>query len=178
MKQLRIHVPQHFTVNFCPCGVHDFYRDAILRHQRTQYCYVGHLYEVNADSYSEFRDLILPHVTSTDRRQVLLLNFPPTKPTVESDSDTDVQTNEPTTLPPDEIATRPLRILVSHTGRTVEENPQPLTTTTSPVPSNRRKKRRKAQDTTVSENTDDVQKLQKRAAVELNKLQTWLKKRL
>jgi len=29
MKRLKIHVSQHFTVTFCPCGVHHFYRDAI-----------------------------------------------------------------------------------------------------------------------------------------------------
>jgi len=79
MKRLKIHVHQHFTVTFCPCGVHHFYRDAILRHQRTQTCYTGHLYEVDADSYIEFRDLILPHVTDIDRRQTLLDKFPATR---------------------------------------------------------------------------------------------------
>jgi len=142
MKRLRIHVPQHFTVTFCPCGTHHFYKDAILRHQRTQHCYVGHLYEVDADSYSEFRDLILPHVTSTNRRQALLANFPQTRPTVESDSDTNTQINEMTTLPIDEITTRPLWILVSRSGRTVEGSPRPQMATTSPVPSSHRKKKR------------------------------------
>jgi len=155
MKRLRIHVLQHFTVTFCPCGVHHFYRDAILRHQRAQHCYVGHLYEVDADAYLEFRNLILPHVISTDRRQALLANFPQTRPTVESDSDTDTQTNEPTTLPPDKITTLPLRILVSRSGRTVEESPRPQIATTSPVPSTRRKKRKGTQDPTGSENTVD-----------------------
>jgi len=97
MKRLKIHIPQHFTVTFCPCGVHHFYRDAILRHQRTQNCYTRHLYEVDADSYTEFRDLILPHVTDPDRRQTLLDQFPATRPTVESDSDTDPQPTETTT---------------------------------------------------------------------------------
>jgi len=50
MKRPKIHIPPHFTVTFCPCGVHHFYRDAILQHQRTQNCYTGHLYEVDADS--------------------------------------------------------------------------------------------------------------------------------
>jgi len=184
MKRLRIHVLQHFTVTFCPCGTHHFYRDVILRH----------LYEVDADSYSEFRDLILPHVTSTDRRQALLTNFPLTRPTVESDSDTDPQTTETTTIPTNEITTRPLRILVYRPGRTVEGNSRPQTATTSPIPSTHRKKRRSVQDSTDSVNTldqsilTDVQKLQrrmarlckeqKRAAAELNKLQARLKERL
>jgi len=97
MKRLKIHIPQHFTVTFCPCGVHHFYRDAILRHQKTQNCYIGHLYEVDADSYIEFRDLILPHVTDPTRRQTLLDQFPAIRPTVESDSDTDPQPLETTT---------------------------------------------------------------------------------
>jgi len=36
MKRLKKHVPQHFTVTFCLCRVYHFYRDAILRHQKTQ----------------------------------------------------------------------------------------------------------------------------------------------
>jgi len=72
MKRLKINIPQHFTVTFCPYGVHHFSRDATLRHQRTQNCYTAHLYEVDDDSYTEFRDLILPHVTDPDRRQTLL----------------------------------------------------------------------------------------------------------
>jgi len=97
LKRLKVHIPQHFTVTFCPCGVHHFYRDAILRHQRTQTCYTGHLYEVDADSYTEFRDLVLPHVTDTDRRQTLLHKFPATRPTVESDSVAEPLTTETTT---------------------------------------------------------------------------------
>jgi len=174
-------------VTVCPCGVHHFYRDTILRHQLTQHCYVGHLYEVDVDSYPKFRDLILPHVTSTVHRQALLLNFPSTRPTVESGSDVDIFTTKPTTLQLDDIPTRPLRVLVSQAGRTIEETPQPLATTTSPAPSTRKKKRKRAQSTMAFEAQvdksilDDMLRLQKciarlckeqkRAAAELNKLQ-------
>jgi len=114
MKRLKIHIPQHFTVTFCPCGVHHFYRDAILRHQRTQNCYTGHLYEVDADSYTEFRDLILPHVTDPHRRQTLLNQFPATRPTVESNSDTDPQPPETTTTThTPEVTTQPLLVIVT-----------------------------------------------------------------
>jgi len=67
VKRLRVHIPQHFTITFCPCGFHHFCRNMILRDQRTQDCYTGHLYEVDADSYTEFIDLMLPHVTDPAR---------------------------------------------------------------------------------------------------------------
>jgi len=197
MKRLKVHVPQHFTVTFFPCGVHHFYRDAILRHQRTQNCYTGHLYEVDTDSYSKFRDLILPHATSPDRRKALLTHFPPTRPTLESDSDTDPLTTETTTtmtIPAQEIVTRPLWILVSHTGRTVEGNSQTQPTPLPHLPSIHRKKRRSTHNSTDPVRTldqsilTDVQKLQKRMArlckeqkrvvTELNKLQARLEERL
>jgi len=169
MKRLKIHIPQHFTVTFCPCGVHHFYRDAILRHQRTQNCYTEHLYEVDADSYIEFRDLILPHVTDPDHRQTLLDQFPETRPTVESDSDADPQPLETTTTTPAlEITIQPLRIIVSRTGRTIGGDSQPPTTTISYLPSRRQKKRKSTSDLT-DENISpdqflltDVKKLQRR----------------
>jgi len=154
--------------HFAPVGYTEFYRDAILHYQHTQHCYVGYLYEVDADSYPEFQDLILPHVTSKDRQQALLLNFPSTRLTVESDSDADNSNTEPTTFLPNDILTRPLRVLVTRAERTVEETPQPPATTTSPLRSTRRKKRNRAQDTMASEAQvdksilDNVLKLQKR----------------
>jgi len=138
MKRLKIHVPQHFTVTFCPCGVHHFYKDAILRHQRTQNCYTGHLYEVDANSYTEFRDLILPHVTDLDRRQTLLDRFPATRPTVESDSDVGPQPTETTATATSDVTTQPLRVVVTRTGRTITGDPQSPTTTISYVPSQSR----------------------------------------
>jgi len=130
MKRPKIHIPQHFTVTFCSCGVHHFYRDAILRHQKTHNCYTGHLYEVGADSYTEFRDLILPHVTDPDRRQTLLDQFPATRPTVKSDSDTDPQPTETTTTAStSEVTTQPLHVIVTRNGRTITGDSQPPTTT-------------------------------------------------
>jgi len=171
MKRLKIHIPQHFTVTFCFCGVHHFYRDAILRHQRTQNCYTGHLYEVDADSYTEFRNLTLPHVTDPASRQTLLDQFPATRPTVESDSDTDPQPTETTTTAStSDITTQPLRVVVTRTGRTITGDSQPPTTTISYVPSRPRKKRKDVSKT-MKENTSpdksllvDFKKLQKRMA--------------
>jgi len=165
MKRLKIHIPQHFTVTFCPCGVHHFYRDAILRHQRTQTCYTGHLYEVDADSYTEFRDLILPHVTDTDRRQTLLEKFPATRPTVESDSDAEPLTTETTTQP--DVTTQPLRVVVTRTGRTITEDDKTPTTTISYLPSRPKRKRKDpnvAQENAHPDRTilADLRKMQKR----------------
>jgi len=193
-RRLRIHVPQHFTVTFCPCGVHHFCRDTILRHQRTRDCYVGHLYEVDADSYTEFRDLILPHVTDPDRRQTLLDHFPATRPTVESDSDADPQPSETTTTYPPDVTTQPLRVVVTRAGRAVTKDSQPPTTTISYVPRHTHKKKRGASNTPRDDSDPDqslladirkvqrrmarLSKEQKRATTELAKLQTRLEKRL
>jgi len=167
MKRLKIHVPQHFTVTFCPCGVHHFYRDAILRHQRTQTCYTGHLYEVDSDTYLEFRDLILPHVTDTDRRRTLLDKFPDTRPTVESDSEAESLVAETTATQPD-IVTQPLRVVVTRTGRNVTENTPFPTTTVDYVPC-RPKKKQRAPSTANKENANtdrsllaDLRGMQKR----------------
>jgi len=142
MKRLKIHIPQHFTVTFCLCGVHHFYREAILRHQRTQNCYIRHLYKVDADSYTEFRDLILPHVIDPDQRQTLLDQFPATRPTVESDSDADPQPLETTrTTPAPEVTTQPLRIFVARAGRTIEVDSPPPTTTPHSLVADRRRER-------------------------------------
>jgi len=193
MKHLKIHIPQHFTVTFRRCGVHHFYRDAILRHQRTQTCYTGHLYKVDADSYTEFRDLMLPHVTDTDRRQTLLNRFPATRPTVESDSDAEPLTTETTTAHPD-VATRPLCVLVTRTGRTITEDNQTPTTTISYVPSQpKRKKKYHSVATKENANPDrsllaDLRKMQKRmnwlckeqkkVTADMNKLRDRLEERL
>jgi len=191
MKRLKIHIPQHFTVTFCPCGVHHFYRDAILQHQKTQNCYTGHLYEVDADSYTECRDLILPHVTDPDRRQTLLDQFPATRPTVESDSDADLQPPETTTATStSDVTTQPLRVIMTCTRRTITGDPQPPTTTISYVPSRQQRKRRNASNVTEKNTSPgqslltDIKKLQKRmarlckeqkrATTELTKLQTRL----
>jgi len=165
MKRLKIHIPQHFTVTFCLCGVQHFYRDAILRHQRTQTCYTGHLYEVDSDSYTEFRDLVLPHVTDTDRRQTLLDKFPTTRPTVESDSDAEPLTTETTTQP--DVTTQALRLVVTRTGRTITEDGKTPTTTISYIPS--WPKRKKKDHGVAKENANpdrflltDLRKMQKR----------------
>jgi len=185
--------PQHFTVTFCPCGVHHFYRDAILRHQRTQTCYTGHLYEVDADSYIEFRDLILPHVTDIDLRQTLLDKFPATRPTVESDSDAEPLTTETTTTQPD-VATQSLRVVVTRTGRNVTEDTQVPTTTVSYVPQRPKRKRRdpgvanKENASSDQSLLADLRKMQKRmnrlckeqkkVSTDLNKLRDRLEQRL
>jgi len=163
MKRLKIHIPQHFTVTFWPCGVHHFYRNAILHHQRTQNCYVGLLYEVDADSYTEFRDLILPHVTDSDRRQTLLDQFPATRPTVESNSDADPQPPETHTS---DVTTQPFRVIVTRTGRTIKKASQLPTTTISYVP-NRQQKKRKSTRSTTKENISPDQSL----LTDLKKLQ-------
>jgi len=179
-------------VTFCSCGVHHLYRDAILQHQRTQNCYTGHLYEVDADSYTELRNLILPHITDLDRRQTLLDRFPATRPTVESDSDVDPQPTETTTTATPDVTTQPLRVVVTRTGRTITGDSQPPTTTISYVPSQPKKKRKDA-STAAKENTSpnksllaDFRKLQKRmarlckdqkkATTEMNQLRARLEK--
>jgi len=191
MKRLKIYIPQHFTVTFCLCGVHHFYRDAILRHQRTQTCYTGHLCEVDADSYTEFRDLILPHVTDTDRRQTRLDKFPATRPTVESDSDAEPLTAE-TATQPDET-TQPLHVVVTRTGRTITEDDKTPTTTISYIPN--RPKRKKKNPGVAKENANlnrsilaDLWKMQKRMnwlckeqkklTTDMNKLRDRLEQRL
>jgi len=193
MKCLKIHVPQHFTVTFCPCGVHHFYRDAILRHQWTQACYTGHLYEVDADSFTEFRDLILPHVTDVDRRQTLLDRFPATRPTVESDSDAEPQLTETTTAHPD-VTTQPFRVVVTRAGRSIIGDTQTPTTTISYVPSGPKRKK-KNNSVAIKENANpdrsllaDFRKMQKRmtrlckehkkVTTEMSKLRDRLEQRL
>ena len=168
-KRLKVHIPQHLTVTFCPCGVYHFDRDAILRHQRTQTCYTGHLYEVDADSYTEFRDLILPHVTDPDRRRTLLDKFPATRPTVESDSDAEPLTTE--TPSQTDIATQPLRVVVTRTGRTITGDDPTPTTTVSYLPTRRQRKRKNPKTNSEGPHPDqtalmELQKMQKR----MNKL--------
>jgi len=139
--------------------------------------------------------LILPHVTDPDRRQTLLGQFPSTRPTVESDSDVDTQMTETTTpTPTPAIATQPLRVLVSRSGRTVEGGSPPTTKTPSNRPTHQKKKRKSTRDLT-DENTNpdqslltDVKRLQrrmvrlckeqKRATADLAKLQAKLEARL
>jgi len=134
-------------------------------------------------------------VTDPDRRQTLLDQFPATRPTVESDSDTDPQPPETTTTThTPEVTTQPLRIIMSRTGRTIEVDSQPATTTISYVPS-RQQRKRKSTSNSTKENTSpdqslltDIKKLQrrmarlckeqKRATTELTKLQTRLEEQL
>jgi len=190
-KRLKVHIPQHFTVTFCPCGVHHFYRDAILRHQRTQTCYTGHLYEVDADSYAEFRDLVLPHVTDPDRRQTLLDKFPATQPTVESDSDAEPLTTETPSQP--DVATQPLRVVVTRAGRTITEDDLTPTTTISYIPSRPKRKRKDPKANPESAHLDqttltELRKMQKRMnrlckeqkklATDMNKLCDRLERRV
>ena len=190
-KRLKVHIPQHFTVTFCPCGVHHFYRDAILRHQRTQTCYTRHLYEVDADSYTEFRDFILPHVTDPDRRQTLLDKFPATRPTVESDSDAEPLTTETPTQP--DVTTQPLRVVVTRTGRTITEDDKTPTTTISYLLSRPKRKRKDPNVTQESAHPDqtiltDLRKMQKRMnrlckeqkklAIDMTKLRDRLERRV
>jgi len=156
MKRLRVHMPQHFTVTFCPCGVRHFYRNAILPHQRTQQCYVGRLFEVDQDSYTEFRDLLLPHVFSPSRQESLLQGFPNTRPTVESDYDATGSGSDPVVPLSKEVQTRPLRVMVTCAGRSVQESTQPLPSQLSPTPASHRKRRKRAKTTTVPDDILDA----------------------
>jgi len=113
MKRLRVHVSQNFTVTFCPCSIHHFYRDAILRHQRTQQCRVSHLFEVDQSSYTKFRELILPHVNSPSRWESLLQGFSSTRLTVENASDATGFGSDPIVLVPDEVQTCLLCVMVT-----------------------------------------------------------------
>jgi len=59
---------------------------------------VGYLSEVDKDSYAEFRDLILPHLSSLSLQESLLKGFPSTHQTVESDSDATSSNSNPVIL--------------------------------------------------------------------------------
>jgi len=115
--------------------------------------------------------LILPHVTDPDRRQTLLDQFPATRPTVESDSDTEPQPTETmTTASTSDLTTQPLRVIVARTERIITGNSQPPTTTISYVPG-RTQRKRKNINTATKETTSpdqsllaDLKKLQKPVA--------------
>jgi len=85
-RRLRVHAPQHYTNVFCPCGEYSFRRDYISRHQRIARCHTGRIFVVDADTFPEFRDLILPHVGNPRKRAVLAQRFPACRP-VREDSD-------------------------------------------------------------------------------------------
>jgi len=134
-------------------------------------------------------------VTDPDRRQTLVAQSPATRPTVESDSDTDPQTTgTTTTASTSDVLTQPLRVVVTCTGRTITGDSQPPTTTISYVPGRPRKKRKDV-STATKENTSPDKSLlrnfkklqrrmarickdQKKATTEMNKLWARLEKRL
>jgi len=61
-RQLRVHALQHYTNVFCPCGEYSFQRDYVLCHQRISRCHTGQAFAVDAESFPEFRNFILPYV--------------------------------------------------------------------------------------------------------------------
>lgn len=79
-RQLRVHVPQHFTIIYCPCGEFNYQRDYVLKHQRIARCYMGKVFVVDATNFVEFRDLILPYVSDAWKRWLLLQGFPQCRP--------------------------------------------------------------------------------------------------
>jgi len=52
--RLRVHVVQHFTTTFCPCGEFSYNRDYVLRNRRTMKCHLGHFSEVDAAMSEDF----------------------------------------------------------------------------------------------------------------------------
>jgi len=134
---------------------------------------------------------VLPHVTDPDRRQTLLDRFPATRPTVESDSDAEPLTTETPTQP--DVATQPLRVVVTRTGRTITEDDPTPTTTISYVPSRPKRKRKSPDINPGSAHPDqtlltDRRKMQKRMnrlckeqkklATDMNKLRDRLEQRV
>jgi len=75
-RRLRVHVPQHYTTTFCLCGEYSYYRDYILRHQRTMECHTGHLYDVDKHSFTTFLNLIKPFISDPARYERLNQEFP------------------------------------------------------------------------------------------------------
>jgi len=75
-RRLRVHVPQHFLIVFCPCGEYSYQHDYVLRHQRISRCHTGYTFAVNQATFPEFWDLVMPHVADPRRRAVLAQGFP------------------------------------------------------------------------------------------------------
>jgi len=75
-RRLRIHVQQHYVNSFCLCGEFSFQRDYVLKHQRIARCHTGRIFDVDADNYPEFRDLIIPHISDPKRRELLSQRVP------------------------------------------------------------------------------------------------------
>jgi len=75
-RRLRVHVPQHFITTFCPCGEYSYYRDYILRHQRTMNCHTGHLYDTDETSFPTFLGLIKLFISDPVHYKRLSQRFP------------------------------------------------------------------------------------------------------
>jgi len=112
-RRLRIHVQQHYVNSFCPCGEFSFQRDYVLKHQRIGRCHTGRIFDVDADNYLEFRDLILPHISDPKKRELLSQGFPACRPTSQTQPPEDPPSCE---LPP----TQPLRVVVTRAEATAE----------------------------------------------------------
>jgi len=76
-RRLRVHIPQHFITTFCLCGEYSYYRDYILRHQRTMECYTGHLYNMDKPSFPTFLNIIKPFISDPNRYERLQQGCPP-----------------------------------------------------------------------------------------------------
>jgi len=116
-RRLRVHVPQHYTNVFCPCGEFSYQRDYVLRHQRIARCHTGQMFVVDAETFPEFRDLVLPHVGDLHKRATLAQGFPVCRPTQESEDEETTPVDQPTT-------TQPLRVVLARVDGTKPPTPR------------------------------------------------------
>jgi len=119
-RRLRVHVPQHYTNVFCPCGEFSFQRDYVLRHQRIARCHTGQTFVVDAETFPEFRDLVLPHVGDPHKRAILAQGFPACRPTQEGADEATNPVDQPAT-------TQPLRVVLARVDNTRPPTPQNTT---------------------------------------------------
>ena len=55
-RKMHVHVRQHYTKHFCPCGFRSTLYDTVLQHQQHDSCQQNatKIYEVDGDSYTDF----------------------------------------------------------------------------------------------------------------------------
>lgn len=133
-RRLWVHVPQHFTITYCPCGEYSYQRDYVLKHQRIDRCHTGRIFEVDSQTFPEFRDLILPHVREARKRSLLQRGFPSCRPALE---DKNIQ-HPGVDIP----HTQPLRVVISKV-EDISAHKKPLlpVAETSAAPATRRRRR-------------------------------------
>jgi len=110
--QLRVHAYQHYVNVFCLCGEYSYQRDYVLKYKRIACCHMGRTFVVDATTFGEFCDLILPHEREPWKREALCLRFP-TCWSVWNDSNEEKQpTNFNTLL----TVTQPLWVMLERVG--------------------------------------------------------------